>query len=264
MRNRGAFTIIELLVVVTVCGVLAVAALSKYQSFAESSRRKTCLAQLKEIETGIAVWETNNTAFSETSKCAWGFTPRTGRLTSTAPAVGSGDVLPSNQAGVVAGIADSRPTVGAPSTFLNNAATGPLSAITRDDNLWICPAALSRYYSGEIQNVSDDYLDTDGGGTNNTHGSSPIGLGGRYLGVASGPFVGNGGFPFGWIAGAASAPDALNPAPCPQTPFRIVLCGCYGTFGPSSSLSSPGVNSTNLGGPVGPDGSALNRHSPRW
>ncbi|MBI3891792.1 MAG: prepilin-type N-terminal cleavage/methylation domain-containing protein [Candidatus Wallbacteria bacterium] len=259
-RRRG-FTIIELLIVVIVIGILAAAGLAKYQNFAETSRRKTCLQQLHALETGMAVWETTNTAFAENSKCAWGFTPRTGKLTDTAI---TPVILNLNTSGTIAAIADANQTVGGPPGFYNSGSSGPLGTVIRDDNIWDCPSALSRYYGGEIQNVNDDYMDTTGGGVSPVHGGTAIGLGGRYFMCNGGNTVLNGGYPPGWITGNASATTSSNPTPCPQKPFKVAICGSYGTFGTGSGTSNvPGTNGTNQGGPVGPDGSSLNRHSSR-
>src|SRR5205085_1147857 len=106
------------------------------------------------------------------------------------------------------------------------------------------------------------------------HGGSTIGLGGRYLacvcGLGNKALMGstpmtNGGFPLGWIVSTATATNANTAAPAPQVPFKVVLCGNYGTFGNGAGTSNvPGTTATNQGGPVGPDGSTLNRHSARW
>ncbi|MBI4867660.1 MAG: prepilin-type N-terminal cleavage/methylation domain-containing protein [Candidatus Wallbacteria bacterium] len=273
LRVRKGFTIIELLIVVIVIGILAAAGLAKYQNFAETSRRKSCLGQLHSIETGMAVWETNNQAFAENSKCAFGFTPRTGRLTQTQIQPTAAQIL-SGTAGTVGSIADiaSQPTVGGPQAFYSTTNSGPLGTVIRDDNIWVCPSGLSRYYNGEIQNVPDDYMDTTGGGQGAiAHGGTAVGLGGRYgMVVAGGGNTGagstricNGGFPAGWI-GSTAAAGTNTAAPSPQVPFKIAICLNYGTFATGAGAAVPGTSATNQGGPVGPDGSTLNRHSSRW
>lgn len=272
-RNRKGFTIIELLIVVIVIGVLAAAGLAKYQNFAEMSRRKTCIGQLHTLETGMAVWETNNIAFAENAKCAFGFSTRTGRLD-------NGAIQPTmlNVNTGVALITDAvaGSTVGGPTAFANTGPgaqgnIGPLNTVIRDDGVWDCPAATARYYNSEIQNVGDDYMDTSGGGVGANPRGAPIGLGGRYIGVVCGKGNGptalvNGGFPAGLINSGALAAGTNLVAPCPQTPFKIVICACYGTFGVTTGGGSntPGSTATNQGGPVGPDGSSLSRHSSRW
>ncbi len=267
------FTIIELLIVVIVIGILAAAGLAKYQNFAETSRRKTCLGQIQTIEGALAVWETTNSAFAENAKCAWGFTPRTGSLTNT---MVTASKLLVGTAGQVVAISDAaaQQTLGAPVAFTNSTDSGPLTGIIRDDKVWVCPSGLSRYYGGEIQNVPDDHMDTMGGGVSPSHNGTSIGVGGRYLMVvagrgntntASSPIT-NGGFPVGWITGDAALSNASSnaPTPAPQTPFKLAFCGCYGSFGPGTASAIPGAVATNQGGPVGPDGSVLNRHSARW
>ncbi|MBI4867661.1 MAG: prepilin-type N-terminal cleavage/methylation domain-containing protein [Candidatus Wallbacteria bacterium] len=277
--GRPGFTIVELLITVVVIGILAAAGLAKYQNFAEASRRKTCLGQMKQIETGFQVWQNNNVAFSRRAKTAWGFSTRAGRLVGTAPDGNplynfSGNGGSSNLApGPVSGAplnAD-----GAPSGFRNdpsgsgNANSGPLTSVIRDDNVWTCPSALKAFYGGEIQNV-DDVLDI-GLRPDRTISltTNVVGLFGRYGMV----FVGDGTD----TTGAAFANDSLpgnwvtpripsTPSPAPQPPFAIAVCGCYGTYGPSSN-DLPGtqpISGAGGGGPVGADNSPLNRHSSRW
>ncbi|MBI3891278.1 MAG: prepilin-type N-terminal cleavage/methylation domain-containing protein [Candidatus Wallbacteria bacterium] len=278
---RQGFTIIELLIVVIVIGILAAAGLAKYQNFAETSRRKTCLGQLQQIEKSFAVWETNYQSFAENSKCAFGFTPRTGKLTNNTN-VPTINPLPPTAGYQIVAIGDSQTTVGGPDGFVNQGTggtvfNGPLGNIIRDDNIWVCPSALSRYYGGEKQNVPDDYMDTTGGGVSPVHGGTTIGLGGRYFFVVAGQGntstgstrITNGGFPPGWIVNGSlgvPATTANTLTPCPQVPFKIAICGCYGTFGDGGGAgnNTPGTVGGNQGGPVGPDGSALNRHSTRW
>ncbi len=269
-RPAGGFSLVELVIVVIIIGVLVAAGVSKYQDFAETSRRKSCLGHLAGLEHGLAVWETVHEVLAENSKCAFGFTPRTGRLTDTALVPG---ILVSGPSGAVAGITDSQPVVGGPDSFVNRLMSGPLNEVVRDDRLFVCPSAVSRYYSGEIQYVPDDFLDTIGGGVGTAPRGTPIGLGGRYfcvvasLGnrVISAPIT-NGGFPAGWITDASVPADAGVLSPCPQPPFRIVICGNYGTFGTGTGAQPnvPGTSAINQGGPVGPDGSTLSRHSSRW
>ena len=285
-RRRG-FTIIELLIVVIVIGILAAAGLAKYQNFAESSRRKTCMSQITTIENAMAAWETVNQAFAENAKTAWGFSPRTGQLFSPfgggligAWGANLGGPIFGGTAGVLGAIPDAatQPTVGGPPGFYNQGAqatpnAGPLSSIIRDDKVWVCPSALSRYYGGEVQNVPDDYMDVRGEGVSPTHsGVNSIGMSGRYGAAVAGTGnkntgsnpITNGGFTAGFVTGVATASSVNSASPCPQTPFKIVFCGCYGSFGPGSAATTPGTAAFQNGGPVGPDGSILNRHSARW
>ncbi len=268
--SGAGFTIIELLVVVLIIGVLAAAGLAKYQSFAENARRKICLSHLQGLEEGLAVWETVNNIFAENVKVAFGFTPRTGSLTDTNPVP---SVLPPGARGAVAPLDDAQPVVGGPTSFTNSLISGPINNVIQDDKIWACPSAVGRYYGGEIQFVPNDYMDTLGSGVGSGPRGTPIGLGGRYFCVVASPgnramnaSITNGGFPAGWIVEGEVPAEENMPSPCPQPPFRIVVCGCYGTFGTGSGAvpTVPGSSPVNQGGPVGPNGSALSRHAARW
>lgn len=300
IRTRKGFTIIELLIVVIVIGILAAAGLAKYQNFAETSRRKTCLSQLQTLENAMAVWETNNSAFAADAKTAFGFTTRTGLLTTTTEPgsadsgsqAGTGSTLPTGPAAAAQTPAVSNSggitSRQGPTAFFNSLNNGPLTSIIRDDKVWVCPSGLSRYYGGEIQNIPNNYMDISGKGVIDAHGSggssaAPIGVTGRYQAVVAGegnPAIGvsgqmfNGGFPAGWIhAGTAlTATNVDVGPPSPQIPFKIVMCGSYGTFGggtggnngTTTSKPDTAALAGDVGGPVGPDGSTLNRHSARW
>lgn len=262
-------TIIELLIVVIIIGVLASVGLAKYREFSEDAKRKVCLHNLQTLEQGLAVWEVANNILAENVKVGFGFTTRTGRLTDTNPIP---RLLEEGPEGAVGALPDPQPVIGGPTNFVNSLVSGPLNGILQDDKVWVCPSAMGKHYGGEIQYVPDDYMDTSGGGVKGNFRDRPIGLGGRYFGAVASlgnrhsisPIT-NGGFPPGWITGRAVPPEETVPPPAPQTPFRIFLCGNYGTFGPGSrSASVPGSTAVNMGGPVGPDGSPLSRHSSRW
>ena len=64
--SRQGFTIIELLVVVIVIGILAAAGLSKYQSFAEVARARTCTSNQSTIETSIGIFTTSKQPLCQT------------------------------------------------------------------------------------------------------------------------------------------------------------------------------------------------------
>ncbi len=285
-RRRG-FTIVELLIAVIVIGILAAAGLAKYQNFAESSRRKTCLFHLQTIESALATWETANGAFSSNTKAAWGYSTRSGRLLSPDSLNTPYNVVGAPGGGLPGALGVAPPplggaplnAVGAPSGFRNdpsgggNGTAGPLNTIIRDDKVWVCPSALSSFYGGEIQNVDD--VNDIGLRPNQALSLGPaniVGLTGRYNTVVVGSgadTVGNkydnSNLPANWV----TPQTGFTGTPAPQPPFAITLCGCYGTYGPTAVGSTdPGTNpisgNGSGGGPVGANGSALNRHSARW
>jgi prepilin-type N-terminal cleavage/methylation domain-containing protein len=265
--SRG-FSLLELLVVVIVVAILAAVGAAKYQDVVTTSQRKTCLQNLQTIEKAMAAWEVENQAFPENAKCGWGLTPRSGKLTgvSCTPSILPDGVTPE----AISDIA-TQPTLGAPSGFCNKIGNGPLSGLIRDDKVWICPSALVRSYGSNVQDVPDDYLDLNGGGVVTPHVDTPLGLSGRYLCAVAGPgtrgqkaYLTNGGFHCAWLTGWTTEGSVNSAHPCPQAPFKLAICGCYGTFGPSVYTTVPGWVAVNGGGPVGPDGSIASRHSARW
>ncbi len=276
-RHRtSGFTIIELLIVVVVTGILAAVGLAKYQTFAEKSRRNTCLANLKAIETAISVWQTQHVAFADNVKSEMSFTVRAG-IGLSFPYSGAFP-LPISAGPFDFVDSDTVDTIGVPSAFVNPSppTSGPLASILRDNKVWACPSALSRYYGGEIQNLPGDYMDVAGDGTPlsaggmHPSGAPPVGYFGCYCVCAFGKRVGN----YLWYDGLINngATFTPQPPPVPQTPFVLAICGSYGKFGfqdgPASSQPATAPDRTLGvdcgGGPVGPDGSSLSRHSAKW
>lgn len=280
-RATEGFTVIELLITVIVVGILALMGLAKYQDFAEKGRRKTCLYQLQSIENALATWESRNVSFAPEAHTAWGHTPVSGHLgPPEVTSVDGGKLLVPNH------VPPALSPIGAPSQFFGR----PMAEIIKDDKVWSCPSALKRYYGGEVQNLTDDYMRPEPKtaiGVELADGSSNVvGLFGRYGMVVAGSAGGgidNRDMPKGWITPASTPAGQPAAADSPQAPFSIALCGNYGTFGgeeflpgadtsgafynPVTGESRPGTlgfEGARGGGPVGPDGSPFNRHSARW
>jgi prepilin-type N-terminal cleavage/methylation domain-containing protein len=55
-RNAGAFTLVEILIVVAIIGLLAAIAIPNYVKSREVTFRKTCMANLKQLEGAIQSW----------------------------------------------------------------------------------------------------------------------------------------------------------------------------------------------------------------
>ncbi|MFZ2957490.1 MAG: glycine-rich domain-containing protein [Candidatus Ozemobacteraceae bacterium] len=75
-----AFTLLEILVVLTVIGVLTGAAVPKYQQFVADSRRDMCITNLKLIEQAITIWETRNQRLFANQKYRFRFQPSDGGI----------------------------------------------------------------------------------------------------------------------------------------------------------------------------------------
>jgi prepilin-type N-terminal cleavage/methylation domain-containing protein len=130
LSRRQGFTIIELLIVVIVIGVLAAAGIGKYQGFAENARTKTCCSNSALIETGAAMWCTQNTALSDTNvqgACYFRRDGHSGAWMGTPPPFGNGGV-----------------------------AGWGVANIIRDPKVFMCPRILQVMAGGVVNNYPAD------------------------------------------------------------------------------------------------------------
>ena len=54
MRNRRAFTLVEIMIVVLIIGILLAIAVPNFMKARDNSRTKTCVSNLRQISNGIA------------------------------------------------------------------------------------------------------------------------------------------------------------------------------------------------------------------
>lgn len=71
-RRRGGFTLIELIVVITILGLLVTLGASSYQNVVVSSRDTKRKADLKEIKTALDRYYATNGRFPQAGTCAYG------------------------------------------------------------------------------------------------------------------------------------------------------------------------------------------------
>jgi prepilin-type N-terminal cleavage/methylation domain-containing protein len=59
-KRRGGFTLIEIMIVVLIIGILLAIAVPNFMKARESSRTKSCVANLKQIDAAIEQWAMDN------------------------------------------------------------------------------------------------------------------------------------------------------------------------------------------------------------
>lgn len=59
-RRKGGFTLIEIMIVVLIIGILLAIAVPNFMKARESSRTKSCVANLKQIDASIEQWAMDN------------------------------------------------------------------------------------------------------------------------------------------------------------------------------------------------------------
>jgi prepilin-type N-terminal cleavage/methylation domain-containing protein len=65
-RNTGAFTLVEVMIVVSIIGLLAAVSIPNYVKTREVSHRKACVANLKQLEGAVQNWALENRLSSGT------------------------------------------------------------------------------------------------------------------------------------------------------------------------------------------------------
>ena len=69
-RSTSAFTLVEVMIVVSIIGLLAAVSIPNYVKTREVSHRKACIANLKQLEGAVQNWALEN-RLNSGSGCYW-------------------------------------------------------------------------------------------------------------------------------------------------------------------------------------------------
>ena len=89
-RRKGGFTLIEIMIVVLIIGILLAIAVPNFMKARESSRTKSCMANLKQIDAAIEQWAMDEKKAGTATVAVTDLTGGAEPYLTTAPACPSG------------------------------------------------------------------------------------------------------------------------------------------------------------------------------
>jgi prepilin-type N-terminal cleavage/methylation domain-containing protein len=87
-RSKG-FTLVEIMIVVLIIGILMAIAVPNFINARESSRKSSCIANLKQMDSGKEQWAMDNKAAAGASVAMTDLTPTYLKSTPTCPSGGT-------------------------------------------------------------------------------------------------------------------------------------------------------------------------------